>query len=108
MPSARENDHVTHHGGAMLTSRMVRLWALGVLLGALPLAGLGGQTASESPSSRPSIDNMYMQLRFAGDARALRAEGIGARLMWSSVPLVGGAGALADRTDVGLYATFTP
>ena len=89
----------------MLSRRMILVGALGVMLGALPGQRLDAQTSRWS--SRPAVEGSYTQLRFAGDGPSLNANGIGAKLTWRSAAAAGATG-VGGRTDVGLFATFTP
>jgi hypothetical protein len=91
---------------------MVLLGALGVMLGALPVHGLIGQTMTR-PTSRPLVEGSYTQIRFDGNGTTLDAHGISATLMWNASPLAtsplaAGPSNLVGRTSVGLYGTFTP
>ena len=91
----------------MLNRRMLLVGGLGVMLGALPIQSLSGQTAS-SWSGRPWVEGFYTQIRFDSDGSTLNANGIGGRLMWSPASTVEGTSSLVSRTDLGFYGTYTP
>jgi hypothetical protein len=89
---------------------MILVGALGVLLGALPVQTVSGQTLP-SWAGRPAVEAGYTQLRFDGDGSTLDTHGVGGRLMWNLAPATGatvGASGLASRTELGLYGTYTP
>jgi hypothetical protein len=92
----------------MLNRRTVLVAALGVTLGALPAGTTQAQTASGRLGGRPALEGFYTQLRLDGDGPALNANGVGARLMWSPAAMPGALASLAGRTELGLYATYTP
>jgi hypothetical protein len=83
--------------------RMLRLGALGVLLGASTTSALGGQVAVRLNRGPTSVDSYYSQLHLAGSAGPLRADGLGVRVMWNRDLSDRGA-----RTELGVYGTYTP
>lgn len=87
----------------MLATRMLRLGALGVLLGASTASDLGGQVAVRLNRGPTSVDSYYSQLHLAGSAGALRTDGLGMRIMWNR-DLHG----RSARTELGVYGTYTP
>lgn len=89
--------------------RMLLGGALGVMLGVLPAGDLGAQVATERwTGARPAVEGFYTQLRLDGEQGALRADGIGARLMWRPTVGDGALRTLADRSELGVFATYTP
>ena len=87
----------------MLATRMLRLGALGVLLGASTASDLRGQVAVRLIRGPTSVDSYYSQLQLAGSAGALRTDGLGVRVMWNR-DLYG----RSARTELGVYGAYTP
>ncbi|HEY0971671.1 MAG TPA: hypothetical protein VGE02_11945 [Gemmatimonadales bacterium] len=97
----------------MLKTRMRLIAALGVMLGATPVAAAGELSAQATPlpgsgGPVPAVETFYTQLRLDGDHQAMRADGVGVRLMWRPAVADGALRTLADRSELGFFATYTP
>ena len=68
----------------MRTARIVRLGALGVMLGALPAATTSAQEPVTGVQTvqlaRPAFEPFYTRIRFDSDRGRMNAEGVGTRL----------------------------
>ncbi|AHG89292.1 hypothetical protein J421_1755 [Gemmatirosa kalamazoonensis] len=92
----------------MRNTRIVRLAALGVMLGAVPVSRLAGQDdSSDAAFVRPSVDALYTRIHFAGDDGRMDAPGVGARVMWRG-PTLFDAASRVSHVDLGLFASYTP
>lgn len=96
----------------MRNRRWLLVAALGVMLGVLPVRPAAGQYFVARPPSwggaLPAAEVSYTHVRFTGEDGRLGTDGIGARLMWRPSGTVGATATLRDRTDVGVWATYTP
>lgn len=96
----------------MRTARIVRLGALGVMLGALPTAPLGGQEpvlgVQTVQVARPAFEPFYTRIRFHSDRGRMDAQGIGARFMWRGSSLFEPTSVLAGHLDLGVFGSYTP
>jgi hypothetical protein len=88
---------------------MILVAALGVTLGALPTHTLDAQALRPWRGPLPAIETSYARLRLDGSGGAIRSDGVGVRLMWSSAALRDDAEATTPgRVDLGVYALHTP
>jgi hypothetical protein len=96
----------------MRTARIVRLGALGVMLGALPAAPLGAQAPVTGVQTvqvaRPNFEPFYTRIRFGSDRGRMTAEGFGARFMWRGASLFDPSSPLAGHLDLGVFGSYTP
>jgi hypothetical protein len=96
----------------MRTARIVRLGALGVMLGALPTATTSAQQPVTGVQTvqlaRPTFEPFYTRIRFASDRGRMNAEGIGARFMWRGSSLFDPSSPLAGHLDLGVFGSYTP
>jgi hypothetical protein len=93
----------------MRSTRIVRIAALGVLLGALPSGAARAQdAASGSPVVPPALETYYTQIRFGSSRGDMTADGIGARLLWNAGAVFDATSGLARHLDFGLFGTYTP
>jgi hypothetical protein len=96
----------------MRTARIVRLGALGVMLGALPVAASSAQDSVTGVQTvqlaRPTFEPFYTRIRFGSDRGRMNAEGVGVRFMWRGSSLFDPSSPLAGHLDLGLFGSYTP
>jgi hypothetical protein len=96
----------------MRTTRIVRLGALGVMLGALPAATTSAQEPVTGVQTvqlaRPAFEPFYTRIRFDSDRGRMNAEGVGARFMWRGSSLFEPTSPLAGHLDLGVFGSYTP
>src|SRR5690349_864680 len=96
----------------MRTTRIVRLGALGVMLGALPTAATSAQAPVTGVQTvqlaRPAFEPFYTRIHFDSDRGRMNAEGVGARFMWRGTSLFDPTSPLAGHLDLGVFGSYTP